>query len=134
MARSKLARRFEPRGGVSASMLDLECKYVGRELDDYLLYSLADLRKKLRELQGKIAPVEEQLQQRLAALPDRERLALRSMVARDLFHVGMLYLSFIRSSPIVEATGTATPASEEVDEKTEEPKAMLQFKEWLFPP
>jgi hypothetical protein len=134
MARSKLARRFEPRGGVSQSMLDAESKYVGYELDDYLLYSLEDLRTNLRTLRQKIATVEEELQAKLISLPDRERLALRSMLARDIYHIAMLYCTFIASSSVIEATGPNSPADEEMNEQSGDPVSALSFSEWLFEP
>jgi hypothetical protein len=132
MPRSKLARRFEPRGGVSQSMLDIESKYVGRELDDYLLYSLTDLRERLKAIQGKIETAEEELQIKLAVLPDRERLSLRCMLARDIYHIAMLYCTFAASSPVAEATGTASVMPEEIDARSEEPRPALPFSEWLF--
>jgi tetrahydromethanopterin S-methyltransferase subunit B len=132
MPRSKLARRFEPRGGVSQSTLDIESKYVGRELDDYLLYSLTNLREKLKEIQRKIATAEENLQTKLSCLPNRERLALRCMLARDMYHIAMLYSTFIDSSTVGDATGTSDPLSEEINGSTDEPIASLPFSDWLF--
>src|SRR5688500_5781119 len=46
MSRRKLARRFEPRWGVSVPILEAEAVYVARERGDYLLLSLQDLRDK----------------------------------------------------------------------------------------
>ena len=40
MPRQKHARRFETRFGVSQVMLDGEAKWLQRELDDHLIYSL----------------------------------------------------------------------------------------------
>ena len=77
MPRRNLIRRFEPRYGVSQLMLDTESKYVGRELDDQLIHSTSELREKLGTWQKQIATAEEELVARFAALPDRERLALR---------------------------------------------------------
>lgn len=132
MARTKLARRFEPRGGISQSMLDSECKFVARELDDYLLYSIVDLREKLAEIQRKIATAEEEVQAKLSSLPDRERLAIRCMLARDIYHIAMLYSTFIATSTVAEATGTIGLVPEEIDQDTDEPKPALPFCEWLF--
>lgn len=93
----KLARRFEPRYGVSQSVLEAESRYVARELEDYLLLSVNELRQKLRERQGLLATAGEDLQASLNPLPDRHRLALRCMLARDLVHVAALYQTFLRS-------------------------------------
>jgi hypothetical protein len=134
MARSKLARRFEPRGGVSQPMLDSEARFVARELDDYLLYSIADLRGKLSEIQRKIAAAEYEVQAKLSRLPDRERLALRCMLARDMYHIAMLYSTFVSTPEVAEATGTASPAPEEIDRATDAPRPALPFCEWLFGP
>ena len=66
MPRKKLARRFEPRYGVSQTMLDAECRCVGRELEDYLLLSMNDLRTKLPELQKQIATLDQSARPRAA--------------------------------------------------------------------
>jgi hypothetical protein len=78
-------------------MLDAEAKYVGRELDDYLIHSTIDLRTRLAQRQKLIASAEEELSARFTGLPDRERLALRAMFTRDCWHMAMLYLTFIGS-------------------------------------
>lgn len=131
MPRKKLIRRFEPRYGVSQTILDTECRYVGRELEDYLLLSVNDLRTKLSELQKQIATLEEELQARLSKTPGRERLALRCMLARDFWHMAMLYRTFIMSSSVTEATGPIRPAPEEITEN-DQPIPVLPFKTTLF--
>jgi hypothetical protein len=132
MPHPKLARRFEPRGGVSQSMLDHECKYVGRELDDFLLYSIAELRTRFSDLSAKIATAEEELEPRFRVLPDRERLALKCLIARDQFHLAMLYRAFLASSPLEQATGASTLAVAELSNETDEAKPILAFRDWLF--
>lgn len=108
MPRRKLARRFEPRFGVSQSMVDVEAKWVERELEDHLLASTNDLRKRLSEIHAKVAAAEEGLKTAIGRLPDRERLALKRMLARDMFHIAALYETFLRSSPVVQgATGAS---------------------------
>ena len=87
MARKKLARRFEPRGGVSQPMLEAESRFIAKELEDYLLLSITDLRKTLDERHRKIAEQEPHLQQFFSVLADRERLALRCMLARDISQI-----------------------------------------------
>ncbi len=134
MPRRTLARRFEPRYGVSQVMLDAEAKWVGRELDDYLLSSISELREKLRERQAGFAAAEEQLAAHLTSLPDRERLALKCMLARDAFHIAKLYETFLRSASAVEqVTGTSTPTPEELDQN-DEPRSVLAFTNSLFEP
>ena len=54
MPRKKAPRRFDPRPGVSESMLDAESVYVGQELRDYLLLSIDHLREMLKDRQAKI--------------------------------------------------------------------------------
>jgi hypothetical protein len=132
MPRQKLARRFEPRFGVSESMLETECKWLQRELEDRLLSSATDLRRDLSVLHGKVATSEQFLQATLQNLPDRQRLALKCMLARDVFHIAALYEKFLRSSPeIATATGESKPAAEELD-GNDEPRKVLVFKESLF--
>jgi hypothetical protein len=131
MARKKLARRFEPRGGVSLSMIDAECRYVGQELGDYLLLSINDLREKLDQRQRNIAEFEPQLQELFASLADRERLALRCMLARDISHIATLYITFLRGANAPQTTGTVNPQPEELNEENE-PRPVLPFSEWLF--
>src|SRR5438552_2414468 len=67
---------------------------------------------------GRIAGAEEELQQKLSCLPDRERLALRCMLVRDAFHMARLYATFLAASSVAEATGLSQPVPEEVDAST----------------
>lgn len=133
MPRKKLARRFEPRYGVSQTMLDAECKYIGRELEDYLLQSTNELRETLAKRQALISTAEEELQAAFRPLPDRERLALRCMFARDCWHMAMLYKQFLNQpdTVVAAATGPSSPAPEELD-KNDEPVPILPFQESLF--
>jgi hypothetical protein len=132
MPRQKLSRRFEPRYGVSQSMLEAECKWVERELDDHLIRSASELRKSLSDIQAKVATAQASLQETLARLPDRERLALKGMLARDVFHIAKLYELFLRSSQTVQqATGMSKPMPEEVDQN-DDPRPVLVFSESLF--
>jgi hypothetical protein len=136
MPRTKLARRFEPRFGVSQLMIDTEGKYVRRELEDHLILSTNELRDKLAMAHQRIAASEVELQRRIAALPDRERLAIRCMLARDCWHIAVLYASVLASPTVTEilpaeATGPIATRPEELD-KNEEPMAVIPFKETLF--
>src|ERR1017187_9704707 len=106
MPHRNIARRFEPRYGVSQPMVDMEAKWVERELEDQLVFSINELRKKLSDIQAKVASAEQGLKTTLSRLPDRERLALKYMLARDVFHMAALYETFLRSSRLVQsATG-----------------------------
>ncbi len=132
MPRRKLARRFEPRYGVSQSMVETEVKWVQRELEDHLLLSITDLRKRLSEIGNKVSLAEQSLRSSLNRLPDRERLALKCMLARDIFHIAALYETSLRSTRAVEeATGTSVPTAEEKD-ANDEPQPVLVFSESLF--
>jgi hypothetical protein len=117
-------------------MLDAESKYIGRELEDYLLQSTSELRERLAKLKTLIATAEEELQAAFGRLADRERLALRCMFARDCWHMAALYKSYIASASLTAAealtsSGPSSPAVEEIDEAAE-PVPILPFKETLF--
>jgi len=133
MPRKKLVRRFDPRfGGVSQSMLDAEAKYIAREFEDHLLYSITDLRKHLASVKTTTEASESNLQAMLDRLPDRERLALKYMLAADICHIALLYETFLRSSNIVtQATGPHTPVPEEVTGDNET-RPVLVFRQSLF--
>jgi hypothetical protein len=133
MPRRKLARRFEPRYGVSQTMLEVECKYVGHEFEDYLLQSTNELRERLAKLKTLIGTAEEELHAAFSPLPDRERLALRCMFARDCWHMAMLYNQYLKQpdTAVAAATGPSSPAAEELDEHNE-PVPILPFNETLF--
>jgi hypothetical protein len=132
MPRRKLSRRFEPRFGLSQSMVDIEAKWVERELEDHLLASTNDLRKRLSEIHAKVATAEEGLKTTIDRLSDRERLALKCMLARDMFHIAALYQTFLRSSQQVkDATGAVHETPEEVDRQGEARPALV-FQESLF--
>jgi hypothetical protein len=136
MPRRNLARRFEPRYGVSQLMLDTESKYVGRELDDLLIHSKSELKEKLGAWQKQIATAEEELLARLNALPDRQRLALRCIFARDCWYMAMLYLCFLGSAsmpdlPRPDTAGSKAAVPEEIDERGGS-VPVIAFKDSLF--
>jgi hypothetical protein len=113
-------------------MLDAEAKWVERELEDKLIHSTNELKETLAELRGKVSLTEAGLQKTLAKLPDRERLALKSMLARDVFHVAVLYETFLRSSPLIHNTPTVDiDIPQEIDPK-DQAATVLVFKESLF--
>ena len=132
MPRRKLSRRFEPRFGVSQSMVDVEAKWVEREFEDHLLASTNDLRKRLSETYAKVLAAEEGLKTTIGRLPDRERLALKCMLPRDMFHIAALYETFLRSSQQVQGvTGATNEMPEEVDRQGD-PRPVLVFQQSLF--
>jgi hypothetical protein len=132
MPHKKLARRFEPKFGVSQLTLETEAKWIGRELEDKLLGSTNELKQQLSQLQAKMAVADESLRTTLARIPDRERLALKCMLARDMFHIAALYETFLQSSEIIRnATGVVTEAPEELDQQGKA-QPVLVFTESLF--
>jgi tetrahydromethanopterin S-methyltransferase subunit B len=126
MPRRKLARRFEPRGGVSQLVIDAEAVHVGREVEDYLLYSLTDLKGKLDERRRLLDQVQQELEALLKRLPEREYLAMQCILYRDFHHIGALYRTYL--------TAGNRPAlgEEEASIKAADP-VPLPFREWLFP-
>jgi hypothetical protein len=131
MPRKKLLRRFEPRSGVSQAMLEVEGGYVRQELEDYLLRSENELRERLKELKERLATTGESLQAMLAKVADRERLALRCMMARDFFHIAALYESFLGGAELPKGTIPPKPTPEELT-PAGKPVATVPFREWLF--
>ena len=133
MPRRKLARRFEPRYGVSQTMVAAESRYIARELEDYLLQSTNELRERLAKLKTLLVTAEEELQAAFTPLADRERLALRCMFARDCWHMAMLYKHYLHEpeTQLATATGPSSPAPEELDER-DDPVPIVPFKETLF--
>jgi hypothetical protein len=131
MPRKKLLRRFEPRSGVSQAMLEVESGYVRQELEDYLLRSKDELRERLKELNERLATTGESLQAMLAKVADRERLALRCMMARDFLHIAALYESFLGGAELPKPVVPAKPVPEELTAE-DEPMPVVPFREWLF--
>jgi len=130
MPRKQMARRFEPRYGISESMLELEAKYLGREIEDYRVFSINDLREKLADWQMKLTTAESNLSFSIQRLPDQERLILRCMVARDIWHIAQLYQRYFQSDSSTEDTGDITEMAEEY--RDDEPIPVLPFQETLF--
>ncbi len=96
-----------------------------------MLLSLNELREKLAELQKKIVESEEQLQGCLTPLADRERLALKCLIARDVFHIAALHATFLRSAEAPQTTGTPIPTAEELTEERDH-RPVLAFSNSLF--
>jgi hypothetical protein len=129
MPRHKQFRHFNPRGGVSQHMLDVEAQYIAREHQDYLTLSLGDMRQKLHELRGKWMEADQTAEMLVRCLPERNALAFQCLLVRDLFLVLAVYAACLKTAR--DSTGSEaiipapTPRSLPID-KT------LPFSEWLF--
>jgi hypothetical protein len=140
MPRRKLARRFEPRCGVSEFMLEEECKWMSRELDDILIHSPGELTERLKQVQASLVASDASLRHDFDHADPHHVLALRIMLARDLYHISALYEKFLtgrvtkldrlQTRPKSQ-TGSADPAA---GPAAPEPIHPGTFKEWLFPP
>jgi hypothetical protein len=130
MPRKQMARRFEPRYGISEPMLEVEAGYVAREVEDYRVYSINDLREKLADWQVKLTTAESNLSFSIRRLSDQERLILRCMVARDIWHIAQLYQRYFQSDSPDGVTGNSTEIIEEY--RNDEPVPVLPFQETLF--
>lgn len=120
-------RRFEPWCGVSRAAIEQEAIAVHREVGNYLLLSLADLREKLSERGTRWNHADEALHAAVTALPECERLAIQCLVVRDLHYVVELYLEWCRThAPKAEAPAPLAPPP-----PAEGPRA-VPFSEWLF--
>jgi hypothetical protein len=98
MPRRKLARRFEPRWGVTRPMLEVEARYVAKECEDYARRSTNELRDNLATIAETRHHAEIRLRQYLDALPERDRIALQYLIARDAYHLLELYVTYVRQS------------------------------------
>lgn len=123
MPKPSRSRRFaEPRCGVSQAMIDAEAKELGREMDSYLRQSLAENREWMRERLKAYEQADASLHAIVERLPEREQVAIKCMIGRDLHFVVELYLAYLRTvqpeSPVPVVPTVVTPAS--------------PFSEWLF--
>ena len=130
MPRKQILRRFDPRFGVSMSMVEAEAVHVDQEFRDYLIMSINDLRRWLRERSSQVEVADKELEQLVTRLPDRERLAIRCMLIRDIFHIAKLYQQLLRTPEAEVAAGPISVFPEEL--KNHEPLPVLPFREWLF--
>ncbi len=99
MPGTKRLRRFEPRFGVSQPMLDEESRWVKQEWDDYLLLSVNELKETLIKRQAMLVAHAANLSHGLSRLPERERLAIQCMLARDFIHIGLLFETCLATPP-----------------------------------
>lgn len=134
MPHRKLARRCEPRYGVNLPMLQAEAKWLAREFDDLLIGSTNDLHERLDRSHQNLLAADAGIQLQIRSLPDPESLALRCLLARDLYHLSALYEQFLQSydgrkklaSPALSEP-VAVPAP-----PTTQDAVTSTFKEWLF--
>ena len=121
-------RRFEPRFGVSQSMLEHEARYVGREVEDYCLLSLNDLRKKLVDRRSAWKRANDELEEKLHHFNERELAAVQCLIVRDCHHLLELYLAYLKS----RLSSGAVPDRIAPMLTREEDAPQLPFSEWLF--
>jgi hypothetical protein len=110
-------------------MLEVEATYVAREKEDHLLWSTDELRNRLAHLQTLWRAADGVLEQAVAALPERERLAVSCLLVRDLYFVLELHSTHLGRQSGVEpvAKQTVQHTSLSTAELTKIP-----FNEWLF--
>lgn len=133
MPHRKLARRFEPRYGVSQSIVEHEAKWLAREFEDVLIGSNNEIRERLDKIKQKLVTSDANVQLQIRSLPEREAVAIRCLLARDLYHLSALYEQFFRDYD--GRTQTVSPAA--VEQATTAaaqapPSVPSAFKEWLF--
>lgn len=125
MGRPTRARRFEARYGVSQAVIDLEAKYVNRELEDYEVLAPNDVEAKRTDLHQASREKWEHLQLLLAALPEHECRIVQALLFRDIYFLLELYVASIRqrhpepSTQAASSTHGKSPGAE-------------PFSEWLF--
>lgn len=125
MPRKKnVVRRFKSPLPVSREMVEHEARYVAKEVDDYLLLSLNELRRLLEERRAALRLASDALELKLRVLPDHELAAVQAMLVRDTYHLAELYLAHVRTRV----------ASGEVPTTVAPPRVEIQlpFSEWLF--
>ena len=131
MPRKKVVRRFEPRYGVSEDMLAVEAQYVGREVEDYRVLSVAELKKMLAERQSQWLKADGTLQVPFEALTEQDRLIARCLLVRDIYHLLELYATYLRSG-VPNASGVIPAEAEPLAEEEKAEERSVPFSEWLF--
>lgn len=122
MPKPTRSRRFaEPRCGVSQAMIEAEAKELGREMESYLLQSLAENKERMRERLKAYQQADASLHAAVERMPEREQVAIKCMIGRDLHLVVELYRTYLSTfepqSPVpIAAVITRTSP----------------FSEWLF--
>lgn len=124
MPRKKTARRFEPPIAVSREMVEHEARYIAKEVEDYLVLSLNDVRRFLTERLTAWRQANDVLEKQIALMPEREQIALQAMLVRDSYHLFELYLAHVQNR-LASGDVPATLAPSMVE-------AQLPFSQWLF--
>jgi hypothetical protein len=132
MPRKKLIRRFEPRYTVSQEMVDREAKYVHLEHADYLLGSIHDLREQLDKWQPLWRQVNELVESLIQQQGEREALAYRCMIIRDLYHILELYRTCMMKGLPEASVDAPVPVKPVRQERVEQENKIAPFSEWLF--
>jgi hypothetical protein len=132
MPRKKLIRRFEPRYGVSREMIELESKYVAREIEDHLLLSADDLSKRLDEIRSRWRQADAIAERCVRALGAREALAFQCLIARDLYHILELYCQCLSAVVPARPDETTAPPPDSPNKTDKEEEKIIPFGEWLF--
>jgi hypothetical protein len=127
MPRRNLARRFEPRYGVSNSMVEEEAKWLGREAEDYETCSPAQVTDWLKERHASCRRRWKELQLLLGHLPERERRIIHCLLFRDFHLILELYLCHVRTKHPEFVASNPPPV-------TLTKVADDEFGEWLFDP
>ena len=125
MPRKKLLRRFDPRGVVSQIVVDEEAKHVAREAENYAVLARSDVETKLVERHANAEHCWRHLQELLSRTAEHERVIIRCLLFRDLYHILELYLAYVRTVQPERAAAPVTPGA--VPTEAEE-----KFAEWLF--
>jgi hypothetical protein len=122
MPKRSTRRRFdEPRIGVTQLMVEAEARELGREIDVYLVQSLTELKQTTEKRSQMYREADEQLSALVGRLPERERLAVMSMLSRDLHLVLAVYLDFLKGREPEGPVPIVAP-----------PAPVLPFSNWLF--
>ena len=96
MPRKNLLRRFEPRYGVSAAMIEAEARSLAREAEDHELLSASELETTRSERRDACRQSWKHLCLLLDGLPERDRRTVHCLLYRDMYHILELYLAHLR--------------------------------------
>lgn len=121
------ARRFASMLVVSQATVDAELPYLARDIENYLALSMTEIKEKLGERHVLARRAWDHLEQMLPALPERDMMAVRALLFRDLFHALHLYVTNLRTRTEIGAAATFSAPTTTVGSSTED-----SFSEWLF--
>jgi hypothetical protein len=127
MPRQKLARRFEPRYGVSIQMIEEEAKWLGREAEDYEAAAASEMDATLKDRHASCRKCWDEFQLLLGHLPEREGRINHCLLFRDFYHILELYLCHVRTKH-PELSAPSLPPMKPKRQTDDE------FSKWLFDP